>query len=147
MAHWPKPLLLGVGRHRWSDYKNLVRGKRSVRQLLSRYIDSIALGKCHLFWCDFHDGDIWRHGDRLRAVLILDHQGGAAAFCTVPFVMRECDTGGRETEPLVILLWVVAPGGSVRTLPSAAPRSSSGNMMICFATSFPSACSVDATPT
>ena len=25
-------------------------------------------------------------------------------FCTVPFVMRECDTGERETEPLVILL-------------------------------------------
>src|SRR6266478_10062345 len=80
MAHRPEPLLLGIGRHRWSDYKDLVRGKRSVRQLLSRYIDSIALGKCHLFWCDFHDGDIWRHGDRLRAVLILDHQGGAAAF-------------------------------------------------------------------
>jgi len=25
-------------------------------------------------------------------------------FCTVPFVMRECDTEGPATEPLVILL-------------------------------------------
>ena len=36
MAHWPEPLLLGVGRHRWSDYEDLVRGKRSVRQLVRR---------------------------------------------------------------------------------------------------------------
>src|ERR1700733_4255989 len=58
-------------------------------------------------------------------------------FCTVPFVIREWDTEGLATEPLVILLWVVAPGGSVRTLPSAAPLSSGGNMKICFATFFP----------
>jgi len=25
-------------------------------------------------------------------------------FCTVPFVMRECDAAGREREPFVILL-------------------------------------------
>src|SRR6266851_5508825 len=36
MAHRPEPLLLGIGRHRWSDYKDLVRGKRSVRQLVRR---------------------------------------------------------------------------------------------------------------
>jgi hypothetical protein len=61
----------------------------------------------------------------------------------VGFVMRECE--GRETVPLVILLWEVAPGGSARTLPSAAPRSSAGNMKICFAICFPSAPSADAT--
>src|SRR5579859_7992027 len=27
----------------------------------------------------------------------------------VPFVIRECDAAGLETEPSVILLWVVAP--------------------------------------
>src|SRR5229473_4590149 len=36
IAHWPESLLLSVGRHRWSDYKDLVRGKRSVRQLVRR---------------------------------------------------------------------------------------------------------------
>jgi len=40
----------------------------------------------------------------LEPSLILDHQGGPAAFCTVPFVIRECDAAGLETEPLVILL-------------------------------------------
>ena len=59
---------------------------------------------------------------------------------------RECDAEGRETVPLVILLCVVAPGGPVRTLPSAAPLNSAGNINTCFATCLPS-CSADATPT
>ena len=36
IAHWPEPLLLHAGRYGWSDQKDLVRGKRSVRQLVGR---------------------------------------------------------------------------------------------------------------
>ena len=74
------PLLLVTGRRGCSDEKNLVRHKCSVWQLLSRRIDDIAGSECDLFWCDFHHWDTWRHGDRLRAVLILDYQGSAAVF-------------------------------------------------------------------
>src|SRR6266403_6173737 len=36
IAHWPEPLLLRAGRYGWSDQKDLVRGKRSVGQLVGR---------------------------------------------------------------------------------------------------------------
>jgi len=40
----------------------------------------IATSECDLFRCDFYHWDICRHGNRHRAVLILDHECGAAAF-------------------------------------------------------------------
>jgi hypothetical protein len=47
--------------------------------------------------------------------------------------MREWDMAltGRDTEPFVILLWVIAPGAaSIMELPSPAPRNSGGNILI-----------------
>ena len=75
----PTPQLHGLAGRR-NELKDLVRHKCSVRELLSRRVDDIALAKSNLFRCDYRDRDICRHGDRLRAVLILDHEGGAAVF-------------------------------------------------------------------
>ena len=78
-AHSPTPHAHGlVGRR--NEEKDLVRYKRSVRELLSRRVDDIALAKSDLFRCDFCDGDIRRYGDRLGAVLIANHKRGGAAF-------------------------------------------------------------------
>src|SRR5882757_1645985 len=68
------PLLLVTGRRGCSDQQNLVRHESSVWQLLSSRIDEIVGSEFDLFRCDFHHWDICGHGDRLRAVLILDHE-------------------------------------------------------------------------
>ena len=80
MAHWPEPLLLGIGRRGWNEEEYLVRpqvfrsaacpslNRRCRRQLVSLFLVRLP-SRGHL-----------QDGDRLRAILILDHQGGAAAF-------------------------------------------------------------------
>src|ERR1700733_3368201 len=80
----PTPQLHGLAGRR-NELKDLVRHKCSVRELLSRRVDDIALAKSNLFRCDFCDGDIRRYGDRLGAVLIANHKRGTTAIldCSV----------------------------------------------------------------
>ena len=79
MAHCSEPLL-GAARPGWNELENLVRYECSVRTILGCRIDDIAISESDLCRYDNRYGDICRHGDRLRAVLILNHQSGAAAF-------------------------------------------------------------------
>jgi len=80
MDHCSGLLLLGIARRRWNELENLVRHKCSVRELLSSRVDNVARAKSDLLGCDFCDRDIGRHGDRLRAVLVINYERGAAAL-------------------------------------------------------------------
>jgi hypothetical protein len=71
-----------VGRR--NEEKDLVRHKCSVRWLLSRRVDDIALAKSDLLRCHFCDWDIRRCGDRLGAVLITNQKRGSAALLDCP---------------------------------------------------------------
>ena len=67
-------LLLGVARRRWNELENLVRHQRSVRKLLSRRVDNVARAESDLLRCNFCDRNIWRNGDRLGAVLVINYE-------------------------------------------------------------------------
>src|SRR5260370_1966979 len=70
------PVATGCGR----DLKDLVRGQRSVRQLFGGCIDGIAGAHGHRFFCNHHDRDTRRYRNRLRTVLISNHQSAAVAL-------------------------------------------------------------------
>ncbi len=80
MVHCSGLLLLGVARRRCDELENLVRHKCSVRELLSSRVDNIARAKSHLLRCDFCNRHIGRNRDLLGAVLVINYEGGTAAF-------------------------------------------------------------------
>ena len=62
------------------ELKDLVRGQRSIRQFLGRCIDGIAGAQGDWFFRNQHDRDTRRYRNRLRAVLISNHQSATAAL-------------------------------------------------------------------
>src|SRR5580658_1006421 len=70
---------------RWNELKDLVSLNCAVRELLSCRIDNIARVKVNRLRSYFCDRDIGRHGDRLRSVLVVDHECGTTALldCSV----------------------------------------------------------------
>src|SRR5579863_3900182 len=71
-------LLVAVGGGH--ELKDLVRGQRSVGQLFGRCIDSVASVQADCYFCNQRNWDTRRYRNRLRAVLIANHQSAATAF-------------------------------------------------------------------
>jgi len=117
MAHWPEPLLLGVGRPAGAIRRILFVVAFSF-QLVRRLVMLVA-ALCPLFirWATSRDGDGLQERDRLRAVLILDNHQGCALGCVCTVRSKHtvrCDDGESERQKakicVITVMWYVHLG-------------------------------------
>ena len=74
--HGPTARCRGCGR----ELKDLICGQHSIGQFVGRRIDGIAGAQSDCFFRDQHDLDARRYRNRLRSVLILNHQSATGAL-------------------------------------------------------------------